>query len=253
MQPTCIVAIELQVSHIRDNMHTDNIVNNGTVHTWWRDEQGPTEQTPFDELLQMFDRASIIIGYNCQSFDFPLIKRFYRDIVNDCGERVSAKKRYFMHKGKVLDPFGQMASMLEFMPSLQQMLTENGLPSKISNGVEAINMWQSGKRKELAEYCTSDVLLTAKLVLKESITCDGIPIPHNIYSLRDRVEKQVKTQPKIINQRRKKSKQLSDETSDEENLTGMGYPPGGDARICSTCGDYEDYISEGMYMCYACG
>lgn len=38
-----------------------------------------------------------------------------------------------------------------------------------------------------------------------------------------------------------------------EKLTGEGYPASGDASKCPTCGMWEDYICEGMYMCLTCG
>jgi hypothetical protein len=40
--------------------------------------------------------------------------------------------------------------------------------------------------------------------------------------------------------------------SDEEQLTGMGYPVMGDSSRCPTCDEWKDYISNGMYMCMTC-
>ena len=38
-----------------------------------------------------------------------------------------------------------------------------------------------------------------------------------------------------------------------EATTSMGYPVMGDSERCKTCGQWQDYVCEDVFMCMACG
>jgi len=46
--------------------------------------------------------------------------------------------------------------------------------------------------------------------------------------------------------------QESEEEDAEEELTGEGNPVMGDSERCEGCGFFKDYLSEDVYMCFAC-
>ena len=133
-------------------------------YTFWRDDN-ETPGGPFAPLLNLFDAADIIIGYNVISFDFPVMRKFY-------GKRNGVSlQRYASHIAKTLDPFTAIRDCFGPWVSLNSLLLENNLSSKISSGLKAIEMWENNKRVELEEYCMSDVDLLSQLVHLPRVHC----------------------------------------------------------------------------------
>ena len=135
-----------------------------TNHTFWRDDND-AKDGPFELLLQLFDGASVIVGYNVLSFDFPVMQKFYG---GRCGR---AMQRYASHVAKTLDPFSRLRYAYGAWLPLNELLSDNGLPVKISSGLEAIRMWEQDRRRELEEYCAADVDLLLRLVLLPEVRC----------------------------------------------------------------------------------
>jgi hypothetical protein len=52
---------------------------------------------------------------------------------------------------------------------LDVILALNGLPTKTSNGMEAVHMAREGRWEELREYCLSDTILTRNLMLSDPV------------------------------------------------------------------------------------
>eukprot|EP00966_Prymnesium_polylepis_P246061 5691522-Prymnesium_polylepis.1 len=133
MQPTVICALVMPSSLIMAKADTEEILKASEKKTFWRD-QAERGYTPVHGLLALFDKADAIVGYNCQGFGFPLLKRFYRP----SADGTPAQQRYINHRAKCLDI----------------MLRED-------------------KKDELKSYCEADVELTARLGLKESLVVPG--------------------------------------------------------------------------------
>jgi len=164
MQFTVICALAMPTDMIERKAPVEEILQHSTKHTWWRDvaEHG---SNPVVTLLELFDGAELIVGYNCLGFDFPLIRRFYRP----SAEVLYPTQRYVNHRTKTLDIMHRVSDATGHYYKLDDLLKKNGLQTKSSNGKEAIRMWEEGRRDELKSYCEQDVLLTARLGLLESI------------------------------------------------------------------------------------
>lgn len=158
MQATIICALSVDAAAcLKDG--TD-AVSAATKHSFWRDAE--TRQ-PFEPLLALFDDAAVIVAYNGLDFDFPLLFKYYaRD---DPG-----RLRYFSHRAKCFDPFSRIRAAFDHWPKLDKLLSENGVPTKTSTGLEAVSMWNDGRRDELLAYCTQDVESMAKLCLLGDLT-----------------------------------------------------------------------------------
>lgn len=80
MNFTVICAVCMPVDLILENAPNEVILAQSSSHTWWRDAADAADDgsNPVASLLELFDGASLIVGYNCLSFDFPLVRRFYR-------------------------------------------------------------------------------------------------------------------------------------------------------------------------------
>mgnify|MGYP006138541455 CR=1 FL=1 len=163
MQFTCICATVIASKLVVRGASPDDIISQATKMVWWRDvaEKGCT---PVDSLLELFDSADVIVGYNCLAFDFPLIRRFYKS-----RKDTNYIQRYMDHRCKTLDVMARVRDISGVYYKLDNLLLENGMPTKISDGSNAVRMWDEGRRCELEEYCASDVELTARLALMETI------------------------------------------------------------------------------------
>lgn len=164
MQFTVTSAVALPSEPIEAGATIDEVMSRGVMYHWWRDvaEDGTN---PLTSLLALFDGADAIVGYNCNGFDFPLIRRFYRPTVST----PQSVQRYVDHRTKTLDIMGRVRDATGLYMKLDDLLKRNGLACKSSNGKEAVGMWERGERAALKSYCDTDVLLTARLALLETV------------------------------------------------------------------------------------
>lgn len=157
MQFTVISALEFKSEDAIVPGNWEQALKNSKQHTFWRDvaEDG---KDPLFELLNLFDRAEVIVAYNGLGFDFPVIRKHY-------GSGKTSRRRYLEHRLKTLDPMLKLAQATD-MPyvKLDKLLEWNKLPRKIGSGLEAIKLWEESRRDELEAYCAQDVASLANLV-----------------------------------------------------------------------------------------
>ena len=124
---------------------------------YWRDKARPGEG-PFDKLLALFDEAEVLVAYNGLGFDLPVLRKHY-------GTGKKAGQRYMAHRLKTHDPMLKVAAAID-QPylSLNKLLLWNKLEAKTSDGIEAIRMWEQGRREDLLGYCMHDVRQLAQVV-----------------------------------------------------------------------------------------
>lgn len=129
--------------------------------TFWIDDKHIMEP-----MLQQFDDAELIIGFNTNAFDHPVLSSHYN------GNR----SRELSHTFKAHDIFRKIIdAQARRWPKLDKLLALNGETPKIANGLLAIQWWANGERQKLEEYCKTDVKLMAKLCLRK----DGICLDEN--------------------------------------------------------------------------
>ena len=160
----------------------------GRKVTCWRDVlPSPTSKTPFEPLFEEFDKADVIVGYNVFEFDFPLLKKYY--------VKHERRYRYMRHRLKGHDAFTRLRDATGVWPSLNSLLTLNGLASKSGDGSNAIVLWEQNRRAELESYCQNDVLRTAQLCMLPSLRMQDVlvSIPSSIYSVEPVVKELVHT------------------------------------------------------------
>jgi len=100
------------------------------------------------KLFQLFEKASLIIGFNSRSFDLVVLKQYYIgdvfkfphfDILEDI--KIQAGHRY----------------------PLDDLVNATLQKGKSGHGLQAINLFREGRLQELKQYCEDDVLLTKEL------------------------------------------------------------------------------------------
>ena len=190
MQFTCLCTLEVPAAAVHactkfpDDV--DALLAASTRRTFWRDcaEDG---KTPVDDLLALFDRATLIVGYNVLNFDFPLLWRFYRPT-----DGITALQRYHNHRAKTHDVMTRVRDVTEQYVKLDRLLHVNKLPLKLGCGGDAPKLWASNRREELEEYCAFDVEVTARLALMPTIqTGDGVWLPNQVHGMRSALAAQL--------------------------------------------------------------
>ena len=113
----------------------------------------------FTPILSILDNARYIFSFNAIGFDLPrLAKHVGRE---DIGPWVR----------KTVDPLYLMKNVLGFgaCMKLNDVLLANGFQPKSGSGLQAIEFWYQGRRKELADYCVDDCRLSYLLCVKDEI------------------------------------------------------------------------------------
>lgn len=152
--------------------------------SFWIDNE---EDAPFEPLLQIFDKADVIVGYNVLEFDFVVLQSHY---MRGASSASDADARYFTHRAKTLDLFDRIKAVTSVWYKMDELLVANGLRQKTADGLEAVKMWENRERDDLAAYCETDVRLTALLACQSRL---GLPqkndykpplqVPHTVFGI----------------------------------------------------------------------
>ena len=126
------------------------------VFTLWRDEDELNEG-PFERMFKAFDDAEVIVSYNGCGVDHLLLWKYY----------AGNKLRYQKHMVKTHDVFARLRETTGFWYKLDDLLKENEVPTKTSNGLKAIEWWQEGERALLQEYCEAVRPLPSRSPIKK--------------------------------------------------------------------------------------
>jgi len=107
-------------------------------------------------LIQQFDEADSLCAFNGIKFDIP----FLQVALKIEPEKAEAWKE------KTSDSLEECRHTYKHTCSLNKLCQSNGIPVKISSGLEAINMAKDGRWGELLEYCEADVSILTQLYEK---------------------------------------------------------------------------------------
>jgi DEAD/DEAH box helicase domain-containing protein len=97
------------------------------------------------KLWPIIESADILVGYNSDHFDIPLLNKYYP------GD---------LYKIKSLDILKEIKQSYGRRMKLDQIAQGTLGINKIGDGLEAIRWWREGKKDKVIEYCISDVQIT---------------------------------------------------------------------------------------------
>lgn len=106
-------------------------------------------ENELSQLFQLFEQASLLIGFNSQSFDLVVLNQYY---VGDLFK--------FPHFD-ILDDVKAQSGHRYPLDDLVKATLNKG---KTGHGLQAINFFREGRLKELKQYCEDDVMLTKELL-----------------------------------------------------------------------------------------
>lgn len=100
------------------------------------------------DLWPILERADMLIGYNSDHFDIPLLNKYYPGDLT---------------KIKSLDIMKEIKDSLGRRMKLDHIAEGTLNANKSSHGLQAIIWWKQGEIEKIKEYCLDDVKLTKKL------------------------------------------------------------------------------------------
>ena len=141
------------------------------LYDYSRDVYESYLQEDLPKLWPLLESADMLIGYNSDHFDIPLLNKYYSGDLT---------------KIKSLDILKEIKTSYGRRMKLDQ-IAEGTLGShKSANGLEATRWWSEGKRDMVIEYCIQDVKITKevyeyavanqKLIFKEDGKLITIPL-----------------------------------------------------------------------------
>lgn len=101
------------------------------------------------KLWPLIERADMLVGYNSDHFDIPLLNKYYP------GDLTKIKSLDLMREVQIA-----MGRRLKLDALAEGTLGEKKLDGK---GGQSIVWWREGKVEQVREYCLKDVELTKKL------------------------------------------------------------------------------------------
>jgi len=100
------------------------------------------------KLWPLLERADMLIGFNSDSFDIPLLNRYYP------GDLAHIRS---------LDIMSEVQKVLGRRIRLQALAEATLGRGKSGDGLLAGDWWKEGRKDEVAKYCIEDVRLTREL------------------------------------------------------------------------------------------
>jgi DEAD/DEAH box helicase domain-containing protein len=99
-------------------------------------------------LWPLIERADMLIGFNSNTFDIPLLNRYYPGDLSHI---------------RSLDLLSEVQNVLGRRIRLQSLAEATLGRGKKGDGLKAGEWWKEGKKDKVAEYCVEDVRLTREL------------------------------------------------------------------------------------------
>jgi DEAD/DEAH box helicase domain-containing protein len=118
------------------------------IHDSETDEYSTYFQDELHKLWPILERADMLIGFNSDHFDIPLLNKYYPGDLS---------------KIKSLDILKEIHNSYGRRMKLDQIAEGTLGKNKISNGLEATSWWKKGMFDKVREYCIEDVRITKQV------------------------------------------------------------------------------------------
>lgn len=106
------------------------------------------EEHEFPKMWPFFESANLIIGYNSEHFDLPLLNKYYHGDLSNI---------------KHIDILKEIKNSVGRRMKLDQIAEGTLGIKKSGHGLQAIVWWKSGEIDKIKAYCIDDVKITKKI------------------------------------------------------------------------------------------
>ncbi len=102
----------------------------------------------FPELWPIIERADLLIGYNSDHFDIPILNKYY------AGD---------LTKIRSIDLLAEIKNVLGRRLKLDSVAKATLGKKKSGHGLDAVTWWAEGKVEKVKKYCLDDVRITKEI------------------------------------------------------------------------------------------
>jgi DEAD/DEAH box helicase domain-containing protein len=118
------------------------------IHDSETGEYSSYSQEELPQLWSIIEKADVLIGYNSEGFDIPLLNNYYPGDLT---------------KIRSLDLMNEVYKTLGRRLRLQNLAEATLGHGKSADGIKAVEWWQQGLYDKVREYCIQDVRVTREL------------------------------------------------------------------------------------------
>jgi len=114
------------------------------IYSFDKDELRCFEESEFGQMWPYFDHAGLVVGFNSDHFDIPILAKLYPPLKNI----------------QSLDMLVEIKNSAGHRVKLDSVAEATLNTNKTADGLEAIKMYREGRIAELKDYCLADVAIT---------------------------------------------------------------------------------------------
>lgn len=118
------------------------------IHDSETNEYTSYSKEELPQLWPIMERADMLIGFNSDQFDIPILNRYYPGDLT---------------KIRSLDLLVEVQKSLGRRIRLQSLAEATLGKGKGGNGLQAVEWWQKGEYEKVRKYCLEDVRITREL------------------------------------------------------------------------------------------
>ena len=118
------------------------------IYDYEKDSYSSFLEDDLPKLWPVIENADLLIGYNSNHFDIPLLNKYYP------GDLTKIKSIDLLQA--IRDSFGRRVK-------LDQVAEGTLNTNKSGHGLEAITWWKNGEIDKIIKYCLDDVKITKEL------------------------------------------------------------------------------------------
>lgn len=118
------------------------------IHDSETDKYSTYLEEELGQLWPILERTDILIGYNSEHFDIPLLNKYYPGDLS---------------KIKSLDILKEIRNTYGRRMKLQQIVEGTFDKSKSGHGLDTVKWWKEGDIEKIRNYCIDDVKLTKEV------------------------------------------------------------------------------------------
>ncbi len=137
-----------QFSDIHSNNPADLDISVVSLYDFESDKYFSFLEEEFEQMWPYFEKADVLIGFNSDHFDIPLLNKYYK------GDLLSKKS---------IDLLKAVKESLGRRIKLDTLAEATLGKNKIGHGLEAIIWWREGKIQKIKDYCEEDVRITKEI------------------------------------------------------------------------------------------
>ena len=119
------------------------------IHDSLTDSYEAFEVEEFPRLWKILEEADILVGYNSDHFDIPILNKYYPGDLT---------------KIKSLDLLKEIYTVLGRRIRLDSVAEGTLGTGKSGNGLEAQKWWYNGEKERVKKYCLKDVEITKRIL-----------------------------------------------------------------------------------------